>query len=242
MAEDELIKKHTKAAYDALVDKERDWKHKAKDILLEIGIIVFAVTISIWLHNWSEDVKDQRAAKEFLQGLKGDIKADLSEMENDRKFAKLGYQGILYFNKIGSGQQENNDSLKKYYWVFFSQTQINPRVGRYEALKSSGKMDIITNKKLQYDIINLYEKNFPQIFRTNQFNNTLIADKLLAFYSDNIQLDDKGAPVNDQEVFRKPKMRMLLLQAQGLHGTVVAYTQGIDMANEIIKEIDAELK
>jgi Family of unknown function (DUF6090) len=242
MAEDEIIKKHTKAVYDAWVDKEKDWKHKAKDILLEIGIIVFAVTISIWLHNWSEDIKDQHAEKEFLNGLKGDIKADLSEMQSDRKFARLGYSGVRYFELVGRGEELSKDSITKYIWIFFSQTQINPRIGRYEALKSSGKLDIITNKKLQYDIINLYEKNFPQIFRTNQFNNNLISDKLAAYFSDNIQLDAAGHTLNAREVLRKSKMRILLAQAEGLNNTAIAYTQGIDVANEVIKEIDAELK
>lgn len=242
MAEDEIIKKHVKAAHDAWVDKEKDWKHKLKDILLEIGIIVFAVTISIWLHNWSEDVKDEHAAKEFLQGLKGDIKADLSEMQNDRKFAAIAYNGVRYFENVGRGENINTDSLDKYSWIFFSQTQINPRIGHYEALKSSGKLDIVTNKELQYDIINLYEKNFPQIFRTNQFNDGLIADKLAVYFSDNVQLDAHNQALNAQEVFRKSKMRILLAEAEGLKNTVAAYTQGIDVADKILKEIDAELK
>lgn len=242
MAEDEIIKKHTKAAYDAWVDKERDWKHKVKDILLEIGIIVFAVTISIWLHNWSEDVKDEHAAKEFLQGLKGDIKADLGEMRNDAKYAGIAYSGIRYFEKVGAGTELSKDSMNKYTWIFFSQTQINPRIGRYEALKSSGKLDIITNKQLQYDIIDLYEKDFPQIFRTNQFMNGLITDKLSVFFSDNVQLDAGGRTINAQDVFRKSKMRILLVEAEGLHNTAAVYNQGIDLANKVIKEIDEELK
>ncbi|MFI5161343.1 MAG: DUF6090 family protein [Sphingobacteriales bacterium] len=241
MAEDE-IRKHAKAAYDTLVDKEKDWRHKFKDILLEIGIIVFAVTISIWLHNWSEAIKDQHAEKEFLQGLKGDIKADLSEMRNDRTFAGFAFNGVRYFEKVGAGVELDKDSMAKYVAIFFSQTQINPRIARYEALKSSGKLDIIANKKLQYDIINLYEKDFPHIFRNNDFNNKLIADKLAVYFSDNIQLGAKGEEVNAQEVLRKSKMRILLREAEGLYNAVGAYTKGMDMANEIVKEIDAELK
>ncbi len=67
MAEDEIIK-HTKAAYKAFKDPEKDWIHKLKEILLEVLIIVFAVSVSIWLHNWSESVKDKNEEKEFLRG------------------------------------------------------------------------------------------------------------------------------------------------------------------------------
>src|ERR1700743_1308461 len=101
MAEDEIIK-HTKKAYKAFRDPEKDWMHKAKEILLEVLIIVFAVSVSIWLHNWSEDVKDQKEEKEFLKGLKGDIAADLKEMSSDRASLLRGYNAILYFKKIGA--------------------------------------------------------------------------------------------------------------------------------------------
>jgi hypothetical protein len=241
MAEDE-IRKHAKAAYGTLVDKEKDWRHKLKDILLEIAIIVFAVTISIWLHNWSEAIKDRHAEKEFLTGLKDDIKADLSEMQSDRKFAGKSYCGIRYFEMVGRGQELNKDSLNKYIWIFFSQIQMNPRIGRYEALKSSGKLDIIANKKLQYDIINLYEKDFPQIFRNNQFNDALISDKLAGYFADNIELDAGGHPLNSTEVLRKSKMRILLTEAEGVNNSVAAYTQCINEADEVVKEINAALK
>lgn len=47
MAEDEIIKKHTRAVYTTIMDKEKKWLHKGKDILLEVLIIVFAVSVSI---------------------------------------------------------------------------------------------------------------------------------------------------------------------------------------------------
>jgi len=227
MAEDE-IRKHTKAALKTLRDPEKDWKHKFKDILLEIVIIVFAVSLSIWLHNWSEDAKDRNTEKEFLTGLKGDIQADLVEMKNDREGLKAMLKGVHYFEKVGAGVELNKDSLNSYVWIFFSQTQINPRISRFEALKGSGKLDIIENKKLQYNIIDLYQKNFPQIFRLNQYTNSLIADKLDSFIGDNMELDAKGSAVNAQQMLRKSKMRIMLFQAEGFKNSVLGYTEGIN--------------
>jgi hypothetical protein len=242
MAEDEILKKHVKTAYKAWHDPEKDWKHKVKDILLEILIIVFAVTVSIWLHNWSEDRKDRKTEKEFLVGLKGDIKADMTEMQSDRAFLKQGLTGLFYFEKVGSGFPLNQDSLGKYYQLFFSQTQINPRISRFEALKGSGKLDIIENKKLLYNITDLYQKLFPQIFRSNAYNNAIISDKLASYLADNIELSPKGEPLNAEKVFRSSKMRIFMGQAGGLKGSIDAYTAGIDKGNEIIKQIDEELK
>jgi hypothetical protein len=241
MAEDEIIKKHTKAAYKALKDPEMDWKHKLKEILLEIVIIVFAVSISIWFHNWSESLKDRSEEKEFLKGLKGDIQADLKEMNSDRASLRKGFWAVRYFEKVGAGQALNKDSLNKNLWIFFSQAQINPRIGRYEALKASGRFDIIANKKLQYNIIDLYQKSFPQIFRLNAFMNSLIADKVDPYISDYISFDNKGVD-NVQMMMKKPKMRFWLLQCEGFKNSIDAYSEGIDKGKEIIKQIDKELQ
>ena len=162
-------------------------------------------------------------------------------MNSDRASLRKGFWAVRYFEKVGAGQELNKDSVNKNLWIFFSQAQINPRIGRYEALKASGRFDIITDKKLQYDIIDLYQKSFPQIFRLNAFMNSLIADKADPYISDYISFDDKGAD-DVQMMLRKPKMRFLLLQCEGFKNSIDAYSEGISKGNEIIKQIDKELQ
>jgi hypothetical protein len=41
---------------------------KLKEVSIEVFIIVFAVTLSIGLHNWSEHRNEQYETREFLQG------------------------------------------------------------------------------------------------------------------------------------------------------------------------------
>ena len=53
-----------------------------------------------------------------------------------------------------------------------------PNVSRFEALKYSGKMNIIENKDLLDEILNLYEEKIPVLVRTATYfnrykNNTL---------------------------------------------------------------------
>jgi hypothetical protein len=80
MADEELIKKHAKTAYKVFKTPDMGWKHKLKEISLEIVIIVFAVTISIWFHNWSERLKNSKEEKEFFASLKKDLLEDKKEM------------------------------------------------------------------------------------------------------------------------------------------------------------------
>ena len=64
MAEEEVAK-HTKKIYSIWNSKEHSFLHKLQEFFLEILIIVFAVTLSIWFHSWSEHKHEQ---KEVLAG------------------------------------------------------------------------------------------------------------------------------------------------------------------------------
>jgi hypothetical protein len=242
MADEEMIKKHTKAAYEVLKAPNMKWKHKLKEILLEIIIIVFAVTISIWFHNWSEKRKDRQEEKEFLTSLKKDLQDDQNEMVNDRRAFTQVLQGIYYFQKIGGGLTLDKDSLNNYQWCFFGSAQINPRISRYEALKGSGKLDIVENTELLKNITDLYQKNFPLIIMKNQRFNSLRENYVTPFVEDHLQLDIKGKGTNWQDILRMPKMRLLIFQENGIIDNIKAYLDGIDKINEIIKQVDKELK
>ena len=102
MADQEIIK-HVKKAITVSRDHTKKWQHKLLEILLEIGIIVFAVSLSIWLHNWSESLKDRDEEREFLTGLKQDLQADIKEMTSDRHAFEVVLHGARYFRRIGAG-------------------------------------------------------------------------------------------------------------------------------------------
>src|ERR1700722_10505238 len=155
MAEQEVIK-HVKAAIEVSKDKNKKWQTRVLDILLEIGIIVFAVTLSIWLHNWSDSNKDREEEREFLTGLKGDLQADMAEMKGDSTAYRLEQRAIGYFQRVGAGEAINKDSMLFYRHMLFDDAQIYPRSSRFEALKGSGRMSIIRNKQLLLDFTDLY--------------------------------------------------------------------------------------
>jgi len=69
--------------FDTVKSKQR-FIEKVKDILIEICIIVFAVSLSIWLHSWSEHRHEQKEVSEFLDGLKGDLNKDIILLEKNK--------------------------------------------------------------------------------------------------------------------------------------------------------------
>lgn len=242
MAEDEIIK-HTKKTYAILKSPETDLKHKVKEIVVEILIIVFAVTVSIWFHNWSEAQHDKKEEKEFFVGLRKDLEMDIQNMTNSKVFYENTLQGIRFFLGTENGMTLNQDSINKYSGIFFNSTDLDPHIGRYEGLKSSGKFKIIENKELLNNIIALHESIIQRIQELNEkyYRHN---ENLEAVISKNTQLATNGQIANASEVTNRSDFKILLKVNGGIiaNNIIPANETGINKCKDIIKQIEMELK
>ena len=240
MAEQEIAK-HTKKVYKIWNSPYHSFWHKCKEFLLEIIIIVFAVTISIWFHNMSEKRHERAEARTFLIGLKGDLQKDIEEMNSDT----LSYYEQYHFFKLLSDSAatikdtvvlDNND------WMFSNTTALIPNISRFEALKYSGKMNTIENKELLDEILNLYEEKIPKLVDEGKaiavFKNNLIAsyfDEKMLFGSNREQqlLQQIKTDEKLQYIFKRCRSNMMYI--------ISLYKDVIAQNNKLIKMIDEEL-
>ena len=242
MAEDE-IRKHTKAVYNTLLDKQRDWKHRLKDISVEILIIVFAVTVSIWFHNLSEELQEHREEKDFLVELKKDLQADSINIKSSLQFYEFSLTGIKYFEKVGSGDTLSKDSLHAYGDLFFSSTELQPHVSRYEALKGSGKFNIIEDKQLLNNIIDLHQSVLTRIESLNNYYQQYI-QRVATFIEEHALLNQQGDITIGQDLLRLPQFRFLLGYGRGIiSGNLIsAHVAAIKKCNELSEQIEKALQ
>jgi hypothetical protein len=162
MAEQEVIK-HTRKIYKTWFSKEHSFWHKLSDFLVEIIIIVFAVSISIWFHNRSEHAHEQEEVKSFMMGLKSDLRQDIQEMQNDMQSYREQGRIYDYISSRKLKETLNKDTLKKNKVSIYNTTELAPNDGRFEGFKSSGKIGNIENKELQNDIMDLYQEAIPAL-------------------------------------------------------------------------------
>src|SRR5580692_1122653 len=109
MAEDEIVK-HTKAIYKAWNNPHYNWAHKLREIILEILIITFAISLSVWLHNWSDSLKEKKEEKAFLLGLKVDLQGDIKSADSTKRFYQKCATGFRYFMRVSRGAPISLDS------------------------------------------------------------------------------------------------------------------------------------
>jgi len=175
MADQEVVK-HTKKILGIWKGDGKNLWHKIQEFLTEIVIIVFAVSISIWFHNWSEHKHEQAEVKQFLIGLREDLTKDVQEMNGDKQSYVDQAKAFRYIGSIALGDSLRADSLKKYAVHLFNLTWLNPNAGRFEGFKASGKIGEIENYELQTNILDLYQEDIPSLLNATSYYVTMKKD------------------------------------------------------------------
>lgn len=237
MAELEVAKA-TKKIVDAAKSGDESIWHKIKEMATEISIIVFAVSLSIAFHSWSEARHEQHEVKTFLNGLRKDLKKDIQEMSSDIVAYKNQKKAFSYFANHPKSETISQDSLKSYSEYFYTFTGYGGNTGRYEGFKSSGKIGFIENDTLQNDILDLYEEKIPILSVSTDFYKAqklkfaeYITENTVDYPKGNITKVLSSDPI-------KNRSRIYLSSVDRI---ITNYQGSIQLMEKIIKEIDEQV-
>jgi hypothetical protein len=136
MSSHEVIK-HSRKIFGILKNNNYSFKHKIGEILFEILIIVFAISLSLFLERRRENTVDHNLEKKFLQGLKIDLTKDVQELKfSSAKWISMR-EAAKYFLKPAQQISWTTDSINFYGYKLFHNVYFFPNTNRYEALKST---------------------------------------------------------------------------------------------------------
>ena len=159
---DQEIAKHSKQMWGIMNGGEHGVWHKAREMLLEIFIIVFAVSISIWFHSMAEHRHEQAKVKSFLLGLKRDIQADNIQIAEVLAFHHASDERYAYLATRDPNEPPVRDKFNAAYSLLNSNNFLVPRLARYEGFKSSGKLINVEDEALLEKIVSHYEYAIPK--------------------------------------------------------------------------------
>lgn len=231
----EEITKHTQKIYKAAKNTEHTFGDKVKEIIIEIGIIVFAVTLSIGLHGWSEHKHQQEEVTVFLGNLKNDLKDDIKKLDNGKEEYEKSNRD---YEKILALTPSQLDSIYKskdvVHFPVFSHGNIM-NVGNFEGFKSSGKIGYIEDEKLKQKILSYYQLSVPSVNEVDKiYDNFLFKcfDKMI-----------ENADKSEQALYSDPKFKKSteFLVRIGKNNIRVYEENVKPQAIELIKEIEVEL-
>lgn len=160
---DQEIAKHGKNIVHLFASKQHSVAEKLREMALEIVTIVFAVSLSIWLHGLSEHYHEQQQSRAFLLGLSSDLKGDIRNLKNIAAIDRSFDENYRYLENLDPGQAPDPKRFESAYRLAWANIYFTPQRSRYEGFKSSGKLTNIENEKLLNDILTLYEMLHPEI-------------------------------------------------------------------------------
>ncbi|MBT8377463.1 MAG: hypothetical protein KJO22_11380, partial [Bacteroidia bacterium] len=131
----------------------------------EIVLVVIGILIALSINNWNLNRKQDNAEKEFLQGIKADLKKDKDyiDLVIQRQQPKLDVYN--YLNAVSTKLHTQNasvvDSLFNIY--FSSQRTFYPISGSFESAVSGNKINSFKDKAITSALIKLYNTTYARL-------------------------------------------------------------------------------
>lgn len=223
--QDEILK-HTKKAYTEMKNKEHSFWHKTKEIFIEVAIIVFAVSLSIWLHGWSEHRHQQKEVKEFLVDLKEDLSKDIENFSREKERLEKTLPSLT---KINALTRKDIDTMRPISELNMNLITRRTNNGNYEGFKSSGKINFIENKKVKKALLSYYQESMPPLEEIEKFRNTKGMEIIEHF----------GAKDDGVNALKDPLTRTKIRLLQQITESLIkAYDSDIKEAKDILSEIE----
>ena len=170
-----------------------------KNILARGGIEFLAVFLGIALSLWVDEYQKSKEAKklndQILSRLHDNLEADSIDAEWNHKAHELAYEsGNLIFKWCENGQPQN-DSINLYLSRLAIATIFVNNEEEYNALKSSGRMELLENE----DIVSTLHDYYTEIRYVKKVENTVInivENQLVPFMSNYATFYGKSKTAN----------------------------------------------
>jgi hypothetical protein len=234
MAEQEIAK-HTKNVIRLFNKGEHGWRHKLGEVALEIFTIVFAISLSIWLHGLGEHRHEQQQVRTFLLGLRHDIGTDI-RLIKDLDSAYRGFDAnFKYLSELDPKAAPDGEKFAAAYDGAMSNFFFSALTSRYQGFKSSGKLTNIENEALLEKILSLYERAADEI-KWSEGGWRRRQELYLAYLENGIDSDDSLA--RRYQLVAAPKGKRLLRQQAATAQLYERYASYATLGREIIQEIE----
>lgn len=231
---DQEITKHTKNIWHLMMQSQHGFWHRVREIILEIAIIVFAVTLSIELHSMSEHKHEQKQVKHFLLGLKRDIQSDINQVADI-----VAEQHKLDANFRYLAELDPTLPPAETFGAAYERIQINtflvPQVSRFEGFKSSGKLINIEDEALLEKIVTFYQYDLAKV-QLSFVGWDSMHRKLMSYLEQSA--DSTDTDLQRYRMITSAKGKHLLKRMQPHPQMYERYALIVSNGNAIIRDID----
>jgi len=203
----------------------------------EIILVVIGILIAVYINNWDLNQLKQDNGVKALKIVQRDLQTEKYVLESFKK--RYSYTRKYLIDILYNHKTDNLDSLKFHFGPYVHYKMNS----EYISLKSSGKLNLISNSKLRSKLVNFYEVYYS-IYKELEEEHKFFIDKRVNDYffnqfpSDTSNFVDSKfvkSKLNDQ-TFKK------ILDQQITSLQYITENFYIEKIDELIKIITEELK
>ncbi|MFY9238412.1 MAG: DUF6090 family protein [Roseovarius sp.] len=203
----------------------------------EITLVVLGILIALYISNWDENNKIKNESNKSLERIKTDLETEAYVLKDFKKrynYSKNYLKKILY-----QGDTNNIDSIRFHFGPF-----VHYRMNtEYLNLKSSGQLNLISNRGLRNNIVNFYEVYYSIYSELEKEHKLFINSRVLDYFYEEFPSDTTN--------FIKPKLVLnklsdykfkAIINNQIISLDYITKNLFLDQIDNIIRKIDLELE
>lgn len=198
--------------------------------LKEIPMVVISIIIALQLDNWNEQRHLRHEEHQILNDMMVELREDSLQLVNvlDAQAGKSGnLEEVIQLLKSQNYSQFNRiDSL--YSHSISSNPTFFPARGVYEAVSSSGKLELISDDLLKYRIANLYERYYTRLIYNGELYDRWAAE---VDWNQREFVDKSRLRIRNPEALKSLEFHS---NVEYLHNQNVFYT---NLADEIMEQL-----
>lgn len=206
--------------------------------LAEIVIVVVGIFIAILLNNLNEDRKKAEDSRQSLKRISSDLRTEKYVIKQYKKrlsHSKNYLKGVLY-----NGQDKHLDSIYFHVAQAFKHYKMN---AEYINLKYSGKLGLISNNTLRYNIVNYYEVYYAAYKEISDGHKQFVMGDLRQYFQKEFPSDTNSLidPVIVKQKLKDPRLVNFIKDQIGSYSYVDKNIQ-TSRIDSLLKMIKRELK
>ena len=172
----------------------------------EIVLVVIGILIALGINNWNERRNNKEEETTSIKRILSDLKTEKFMLESSKKQFKKNRKFLI--DIVYNEKSDGLDSIG-FYFSPFIHIKSN---SEYISLKSSGKLNLISNEKLRYNLVNFYEVYYNVYEENSEYSKRLLYDRTLKYLNDVFPTDTTNLinPVLVKQKLKDPKFKYII--------------------------------
>jgi hypothetical protein len=216
--------------------KEIKWLN----LLLELIVVIFGVTIAFSLDNWKESRKAGNAERQYLLSFKSDLEKDIFVLDSLTDTLSIQKNNCEQLIQCIYRNDFSNKNLLQYSISLFFVTNFTPHSATYKSLTSSGQMQLITDFELRKELVDHYDITYAFLALLDELNQDQVYQYKMPFLHDNIQYI--GGGILNTDVMKTSKYVNITMSTFYFLGRKIdEYTRAEESAQKLVEALNEKL-